>query len=75
MVDITVAQVRRRITEAVDREIKAHRTFRQQARVLKTAGIEVTLNELDAAAIVKSLSDAFDATPTIRKSPRSYAHN
>ena len=61
LTDITVAEVRRRITEAVDREIKAHRTFRQQARVLKTAGIEITLNELDAAAIVKSLSDAFDA--------------
>ena len=61
LTDITVAEVRRRISEAVDREVKAHRAFRQQARVLKTAGLEATLGELDAAAIVKTVTDAFDA--------------
>jgi PIN domain-containing protein len=61
LTDITVAEVRAHIVEAVDRELKAHRAFRQQARVLRSAGVEAALGELDAAAAVKSVSGAFDA--------------
>ncbi len=61
--DITIAEVRARIEKAVARELAAHGEFRKHARVLRSSSLpEVAgvLVELDAAAVTKSLREAFD---------------